>query len=63
MAFTHCLDKIDFYLIELNASAEFLISPWKLEFPNHSGGKKERKEKEKGTTQTHKKTEVKTFHM
>jgi hypothetical protein len=26
MAFTHCLDKIDFYLIELNASAEFLIS-------------------------------------
>lgn len=26
VAFTHCLDKIDFYLIELNASAEFLIS-------------------------------------
>lgn len=55
MAFIHCLDKIDFYLIELNASAEFLISPWKLQFPNHSEGKKKRKKKEKGTAQTHKK--------
>lgn len=47
MAFIYCLDKIDFYLIELNASAEFLISPWKLQFPNHSEGKKKERRRKK----------------